>query len=737
MYSRAILFLLPAFFALALISGCAQTGAMQEDETLLLRRYLQQEQMTSSQENATRKVRTDTREPVVGQEQSFEPRDLPSKEPGRKSGLVNLSTADEQKSDKPSGRKIGAEGQAVLNFDQADIREVARQVFGEQLNESYVIDPGVQGQISLYFEGEFSKEELLNIVTYAFRTSGMDVVLEDGVYVIRPLQRSNTDLEMADSLLLKQDEKGVSPFIVVYRPRFIKAEQAKGLITHFITPGRLATTDPLTNSVIFIENRGNARKVLGLLRALDMNVLDEVGMEIVELEVLDPKDAVNSMESIISSLGVFKNTNIHENLVFMPLEHFNGVLILAQDESMLATAREWLRALDIQGVEAGDQIFVYNVENGLAANIASILQELFAGGEDRADSPRVEAEKTQHIVEAEQGGGAPPKKVRAAAGAVSTDVSGRVLIIPDEVNNSIVIKAGADDLVKVKETIRALDVMPRAVLIEVVIAEVRLTDDLTYGVEWFLRNRNVTIGGTEYDYTVGSGASSGSVNIGFDPDFQVGSLIPQGLSLFMGTDDFASFLRLLNTDNNVNILSTPTLLAMDNSEASITVGGREPTVTKVSKDAATDQSIVNDIEYEETGIILDVVPHINSSGLVRLEVKQQITNVNDQQLATANLNTPRFTERIVETSLVAENGKTVIIGGIIQTQKTKIKRGVPGLGDVPLLGYLFSSTQDTTDKTELIIAITPHVVERGDDPVTEEFVRKLNRLRKRIQGATN
>jgi len=715
-----------AVMLLIFLTGCAHTDPGQDDKTLLLKRYLDNEQQLAEASGAENAGQQPVAEPGTWQPERPE---LPSKQPGMQSGLVGLSTAKEPEAEASRDRERKPGGEAVLNFDQADIREVARQVFGEQLKVSYVIDPGVQGQISLYFEGEFSREELLNIVTYSFRTSGMDVVLEEGVYVIRPLERSNSDLEMADSLLLKQDEKGVSPFIVVYRPRFIKAEQAQGLIGHFLTPGRMSAVDPMTNSVIFIEHRGNARKVLGLLRALDMNVLDEVGMEIVELEALDPVQAVQSMETIISRLGVFKNTSIHENMVLMPLEHFNGVLVLAQDQAIMDTARQWLTALDIQGMETGDQIFVYNVENGLAANIAEILEQLFVGKDVTRDQAGT-SPKTQQIVEADEGGAAPRVSAASPLGAVSTDVQGEVLIIPDEVNNSIVVKAGANDLAKVKETIKALDVMPRAVLIEVVIAEVRLTDDLTYGVEWFLRNRPVNIGGTRYNTTVGSGT-----NTVFDPNFTVGSAIPQGLSLFMGTDDFASFLRLLDTDNNVNILSTPTLLAMDNFAASITVGGREPTVTQVSKDSATDANIINDIEYEETGIILDVTPHINSSGLVRLEIKQQITNVNDQQLATANLNTPRFTERIVETSLVAEDGKTVVIGGIIQTQKTTIKRGVPGIGDIPILGFFFSSTQDTTEKTELIVAITPHVVRRDNDPVSREFIQKLDRLRKSIQAA--
>jgi len=154
----------------------------------------------------------------------------------------------------------------------------------------------------------------------------------------------------------------------------------------------------------------------------------------------------------------------------------------------------------------------------------------------------------------------------------------------------------------------------------------------------------------------------------------------------------------------------------------------------VSKESTTDTTIVNDITYEDTGIILTVTPHINSGGLVRLEVEQNIRTVNDQQLAGINLNTPRFSERVIKTSLVAEHGKTVVIGGIIQSQKTNIKTGIPILGSIPILSFFFSSTQETLVKTELIVAITPHVVNRGDDKISREFIDKLNNLREKINA---
>jgi general secretion pathway protein D len=647
-------------------------------------------------------------------------RELPSKRPGKRSGVL-------------TSRKKGASTvldldkkevrQGAINFDKADIREVSKQIFGEYLGVDYILDPNLRGTVSLYFEGEFTEEELIQITTHAFRASGADVVESGGLFIVRPLQRGNTDLEIADSTFIRGSDKDVQPYIVVYRPRFIKAQQAQSLAKFFLTPGRLITFEPMTNSLIFIENQDNARKIVELLKALDVNVFDEMGMEVVALKSLTPDEAVKSLETIMNRMAAFKNSSIMENMAFVPLQKFNGILILSQDNELLQTAKEWLTALDMQGLEVGQQIYVYHVENGLAKDIAEILQQIFDIGGKKSD-------KSKQIVQATStpaGQGAPeaPKAPVGAAGAtaLSTELTGDVAIIPDEKNNIIVIKANASDLSKVKKAVSALDILPRAVLIEVVIAEITLTDSLQYGVEWFLRGRSGDLGG----YGIGSGTDSS-----FGQNFSGG--LSDGLSFFLGTNDFQSFLQMVETEGKVNILSTPTLLALDNTEATITVGGREPTITRSSTQTTdSDAPIVNDIQYEDTGIILDVTPHINSSGLVRLEISQQIIDINDTPLTGIDgLNTPRFTERNIKTSLVAEDGKTVVIGGIIETSNNNNRQGIPILGDIPLLGFFFSRTEIDVEKTELIVAITPHVVKRTKDPVTDEFIRRLNSIRARI-----
>jgi len=187
-------------------------------------------------------------------------------------------------------------------------------------------------------------------------------------------------------------------------------------------------------------------------------------------------------------------------------------------------------------------------------------------------------------------------------------------------------------------------------------------------------------------------------------------------------------IRLLSAKTNVKVLSTPTLLATDNKEASITVGGREPVRTGTT--TTSGGNTTDSIQYEDTGIILNVTPHINSGGLVRMEVEQTLRRVADA--TTEGIQSPRFDERVVKTSMLAQDGQTVIIGGIIQESHDKTKSGIPLLMNVPLLSPLFSTTSDTVTRTELVIAITPHIIRHGKDEATREFLYKLNELKGRM-----
>lgn len=646
---------------------------------------------------------------------------LPGKRAGIQSGVIGPIRTTGGRGQSPSLEATTRKAR-VLAFNQAPIPEVAAAILGKELGLEYTVAPEVDGDISLHIEGDYGADELLLLFAEALGVYSLDLVERDGLFAVRPMQAAD-GLELAGPGMTRSS----APEVVVYRLRYVDAEQASKVIKGFLGKDRPIAAYPGTNAVVFAERPLAARRIVQLLRALDMNILGEVGFEIVPLAAVPPQEAVNRLKEIISGVGQLKGSVVDASTVFVPLERLPGVLVISPHPEALRTVRQWLTALDVHTDAAGDQVMVYHMENGLASKVAPILQELFTSeSSNTKNSIPTSSEKNEN----EQPIAAAVAKGADLSGLVA-ELSGQALIIADEENNAIVVRANAADLVRIREVIQTLDIMPRAVLIKMVIAEVDLSDELRYGVEWFLRTNNI-------DYF---GSAAFDTGTGFDQSFSLGGsgagLIPGGLSLFAGSigtwDDFAALVNLLDAKNKVQILSTPTLLAMDNTAASFTVGGREPTISRVSKDASTDSSIVNDISYQDTGIILSVTPHINSSGLVRLEVDQRITSVNPQAVPGVDLNTPRFTERQLKTSLIAQSGATMVIGGIIQQNATKARTGVPILSDIPVLSFFASTTTKERKRTELLIAVTPHVVSQNSDPVSRELIDKLEHMQRQME----
>lgn len=734
-----------------------------------------------------------------------------------RSGLIGPSAQEAPAGPAPSPEK--EKQRVVLNFDKADIGEVSSQIFGDQLKVSFVVDQTLQGRISMYIEGEFTSAELLQMVTRAYEANGVSVVPKKGFYYIQASQKAGAGVPIASQLLLKGDQQGVRPVIVIYRLRFMDAKQTAALIGPFLSPGKKAITEPLTNSLIFVEETENARSMVELLKTIDINILQEVSMEIVPLRSISPQDAVQGMESLIGKLGGLKESAIKSSLALLPLQNFGGVLVMAQTPELLKSARQWLQALDVQGVETGEHIYVYFVQNGLARDIADILNQVYglsgsAGGQ-RLEQQIVPAGRT-----ATQGafgssafgrssfggtsssfgssskngafgssgtaygsslsrssstsdstgtsGGLSSQRTGGTAGRTAyrtaTTAGGRagvqppsiftgeVTVIADEVNNAIVVRANAIDYAKIKKTMETLDILPRAVLIEVLIAEVTLGKEFQYGLQYFFQTHpethtgfGVSFGGLSNSGTTSTSAtttllpSSSAVPLAAQaasafPD--IGGLAGAGVALswIANAQNLAIFLTALSSKTNVTVLSTPTLLATDNKEATITVGGRQPVPTgSYTGTDSTDSGIFSTIQYEETGVILNVIPHINAGGLVRLELEQTIRRVDQSTLVGANNVAPTFTERNVRTTLLAQNGATVVVGGIIDTAQNNNKNGIPFLQDVPLLSPLFAATDRNVNRTELIVAITPHVIDQRGSEAPREFLEKMKNLKRRIE----
>jgi len=504
----------------------------------------------------------------------------------------------------------------------------------------------------------------------AYEANGISITNRKGIYSIQPLQKgSSSSLPLATKVLLQDEKAGARPVIVIYRLQFMEAKQALNIIKTFLTPGRPATSDSLTNTLVFVEDMENARSILEVLKAMDINILREVSMEIVPVQGMSPVDAAQGMEALIGKMNLFKESTVKTNVAFIPLPTSEGCWCWLKIPRSCELPSPGSRPWTCRERRPANRVHVYFVQNGLAGDIADILNQVFGLGggiSGRRLQQQVVRSSRQFGGTGQSfgstggisgssfgtssgtgtfgstggfsstsrafgsssttqsgdlsggtagtggtssfgggggtafGAGARRARIGGAGGAGPGQpniLSGEVVIIPDEVNNAIVIRANASDYAKIRKTIESLDILPRAVLIEVMIAEVSLNKELQYGLQWFFQDIGIDIGGREGKFTIGkvnpgSGTSTGNGSLndgtGKTQTRNYLDLTPSatgGLSTFWGTlphkgvREIAVLLDLLAAKTTVNVLSTPTLLATDNQQASITVGGREPIQT--------------------------------------------------------------------------------------------------------------------------------------------------------------
>jgi general secretion pathway protein D len=306
-----------------------------------------------------------------------------------------------------------------------------------------------------------------------------------------------------------------------------------------------------------------------------------------------------------------------------------------------------------------------------------------------------------------------------------------IRFVADEVTNAVIVTTYPRLWKEMEETIKKLDRMPRQVLIEVLAAEVTLTDDTKLGVEWAVRSGRFDVSSSPSGLLPGRPAQS---------LIPLGGAVPLGFNFFtFAADKFLAALNAMASENKVNVLSNPSIMTAENKKAIINVSTSVPIVTSqqvpVATGGITGNAITQTVEYKDAGIILTVTPRIGEQGTVALDVKQEVNEVGENE--PPPINSPRFTKREAETSVVLMNNQTLVLGGLIQNKRTRIRIGIPWLSRIPILGYLFGSVQTTIEKTELILLITPRVVGTAVDAarITDQMRRVTPELEQSLRGA--
>ena len=658
-------------------------------------------------------------------------------------GMSAADFADGGSGDPPAGVGQLDDGNFTVNVDQANLAESAKLILGETLGYNYTIDPRVQGTVTLVSNRSLTGRELLSAYEAALRLAGAALIQSDGNFKIVALQEV-LDGEMGTADL----GKNVSPgFGVNAIPlRYVSPASVMELLDGFIARSGSVRASKVGNMILIRGPSEERRQLVDVIMSFDVDWMRNQTSGLARLENARAEEVASKVQQVFADDGAASGPNA---LKVIPVPSINSLIVIARTRAKVNTAMNWIRRLDQENVNSPNY-YVYAVQNGNAVELARILNSTFGGGGGGAgttgevapdhqsmdvsmgnDTSGQEPPQPDPQGSAEQQGktdlqtGSTPASGAGSGALASVGQSGQqggggsssgggfggyssgggnsaIRITANPSNNTIVISATPKDYRKILATLRQMDAPSTQVLINTMIAEVTLNNQLRYGVQAYFESNNVSISI--------AGSKPPAVGPVISPQF------PGMNFLWGGISNPKVVIDALSGITNVRIVSSPSILVMENETATIKVGDQVPIQ---SQTAVTDGgNFVNSYEYRDTGVILKVKPRVSASGVVTIELGQELSAMQPSDKTSAGGN-PTFTQRSVTSKVSVNDQQTVLLGGLISGIEDRTRDTVPGADKVPILGKLIGTTDNNAQRTELIVFITPKIIHNGEDAARE------------------
>jgi general secretion pathway protein D len=622
---------------------------------------------------------------------------------------------------------VSPEAGTTLNFVDADIADVAKAVLGDLLKLNYLVDASVKGSVTLQTSRPLAGDIVLPAFEQAIRLAGLALVQRDGIYRVVPLAEAARNAGPVAAAGRREPGFGIEIVPLAY----VGVPEMQKLLEPLAPKDSVLHADPARNLLIIAGNDRERAALIENIRLFDVDWMAGMSFAVLPLKSAEPKTMIAELKEVFGG----KDGPLGSMVRLVPISRINSILAISPQPKYLDQLSEWVERLDRIREAANPHIYVYYVQNGRAADLAGVLNKVLTGSSQNGTASRgaglSEPETVASGVPASGAGLStpglldPPKSRDAAASAAveneadgGKDDSGSgkrsvaIRITADQTNNALLIYATPADYATVEAALAKLDITPLQVLLEAVIAEVDLTKDMNYGVQYsFLSGHNTV------SLTNGASSAFGPANPGLN-------------YLFSSGNNISVVLSALQDVTRVNILSTPEILVLNNQTASLEVGDQVPITTQSATGVVTaDAPVVNSIEYKDTGVILKVTPRVNEGGLVLMDIAQEVSEV--EPTTSSTLNSPTISVRKLSSTIAVQDGETVALGGLFKDQTTGAKTGVPWLQDIPVAGALFRTSTNNTQRTELLVMITPRVVQGVQKlrDATEELRRSLPETR--------
>lgn len=651
---------------------------------------------------------------------------------------------DEELASKPRER-VPVDGDVSFNFENTPVPAVVQTILGELLQENYVIAPGVGGTVTFATAKPVKSDQAFSILEMLLAWNNAAVTYQDGRYLVAPVANAIQG-NLAPRMGPARQSIGFEVRAVPLR--YISATEMEKLLQPFARQGAILRADNARQLLIVAGNARELENYLQTIETFDVDFLAGMSFGLFPLERVEAKDVVGDLEAVFGD----QNSPLAGMLRLVPIERLNALLVVTAQKRYLDEAERWIRKFDRAGGDGGAQLYVYAVRNVGAMDLSDRLNEIFTG----QSAPRRERTDRGRTAPGLSGtqltspGSAPVQQPTPApqpapqSGGAGGDGKGMfsgqdVRITAVEDTNSLLIQATPASYDIIKRAIDRLDVQPKQVLIEAKVLEVTLTNNLRFGVEWYLENGIAQAPGLSRptDPGTGTGTGTGTTTTGGarDPDRRIwgsiGGIVTQAGAIYQfDGPDVRAFVNLLQSESDVNVLSSPSVLVLNNKQANINVGQQIPIeVGGIGSlgGIQTGSGLINQqfTQYRDTGVTLSVTPRVNAGGLVYMVIEQEQSTPGNTPAGGGN---PPINRKLISTEVAIQSGQTVMLGGLIQQVEDNSNAGVPGLKNIPVVGRLFGSTVRRTDRTETIVLITPTVIEGGSTEavgLTEEYKRRL------------
>ena len=653
-------------------------------------------------------------------------------------------------------------GEVTLDFVDTDIREIARTILGKMLKVNYTIDPAVHGTASIETGRPLPRAALLQTLDTLLNQNGATLVLHNGLYSVVPLAAGAAP-GIAGSPVPAATVIGAGATVMPLR--YASATGLAQLLGPYVSQGGRITADPAHNALIVSGDEMVRRALIALVESFDTDILAGQSYALFPAGETDPKTLAEELAKVLQAQNGAPLAGV---IRVLPMERVNAVLVVSSQPRYINAARRFLALAERAKNETARSWHVYYVQNGKSTDLQTLLQRAFTPGHvtpTLTSAPGATAPGSAQLTlgtgagaasglgtpgaagtpgtpgmgslpgalgttSGTPGAGTPggqmalaalPVRSASPAGSPATEplsapsegkeATNRIRIIADATNNSLLIYATPSEYSVISRMLDKVDIVPLQVLIDATIAEVTLNDQLQYGTQFYFK----------IDHLLNQ--------IGAPSDFAPLSALPSAGSFpgFVLSKSPAAALEALSAVTKVRVLSSPQVMVLDNQSARLQVGQQVPILTGTAQSTLTSGApIVSNIDYRDTGVILQVTPRVNSGGLVTLDLAQEVSTVTNPAANTVQ-NSPTFDDRIIQTRIAVQNGQTVGLAGLIQDSDQQGNSGIPLLKDIPLIGALVSSQDNTRSRRELLVLITPHIVhdQRDARALTEDMRNEL------------